>query len=231
MRHRVTSLISRTPSFALGFIACLFLLGGTAVAAHFITGKQIKNGSLTGVDVKNKSLTAKDFKGSVAGTQGPAGATGATGPAGDGVLVKDATGATLGQLIDDPSVASLQGPTIVTPGGYVVTLGWDGSLPPETTSISFPGPNCQGPSQLGTGAGSAVQTTSTKRLIYESSPGVFQVPASPKSGTVGIGSYHPGDGSCMNINSVSFAWPLKPVSHAATGLPATITGPIELAAD
>ncbi|MEO8106816.1 MAG: hypothetical protein ABI720_05810 [Actinomycetes bacterium] len=61
-------------------IALLLTLGGTAVAANLITGRDVKNdsltgrdvknGSLTGKDVKNKSLTKRDFKGSV---RGPAG--------------------------------------------------------------------------------------------------------------------------------------------------------------
>ncbi len=213
----------------------MFLLGGTAVASHLITGKEIKNSSITGADVKNRSLTRKDFRGSVAGPRGkagplgPAGPPGPTGPSGNGVLVKDANGALIGQLIDDPSVASLEGPTVVTPGGYALTLGWDGSLPAKPAVIPYALPNCQGPAYLGTGAGSTAVTTSTKRLLYESAPGTFKVPASPTSSVTGVGSLEEGS-SCSNINSLTFAWPLRAVSRAATGLPATIVGPIDLAA-
>ena len=72
---------------------CLFvLLGGTAVAAIKITGKNVQNSSLTGVDVKNnsltgkdvknKSLTPRDFKGSVQGPKGDTGSKGDQGPPG-----------------------------------------------------------------------------------------------------------------------------------------------------
>ena len=72
---------------------CLFvLLGGTAVAAIKITGKNVqnssltgadvKNSSLTGKDVKNKSLTPKDFRGSVQGPKGDTGSKGDQGPPG-----------------------------------------------------------------------------------------------------------------------------------------------------
>lgn len=37
------------------------MLGGSAVAATVITGKNVKNGSLTGKDVKNSSLTGADL--------------------------------------------------------------------------------------------------------------------------------------------------------------------------
>lgn len=203
-------------------------MGGTAVAARLITGKEIKNASITGVDIKNKSLTARDFRGSVVGPTGPVGPPGAPGLAGNGALVEDANGALIGQLIDDPSVASLGGPTVLTPGGYALTLDWNGGLPPRPSFIPYAEPNCQGPAYLGTGAGSSTVTTSTKRLLYESSPGTFQVPAKPTSSVIGIGSYEEGT-NCSNINSLTYAWPLKAVSRAATGLPATIAGPIDLA--
>jgi hypothetical protein len=48
-------------------IACIAVAvlagGGTATAAKFITGKDVKNGSLTGADVKNGSLTGSEIKG------------------------------------------------------------------------------------------------------------------------------------------------------------------------
>jgi hypothetical protein len=40
---------------------------GPAAAAHLITGKDIKNGSVTGVDIKNNSLTGKQIKESTLG--------------------------------------------------------------------------------------------------------------------------------------------------------------------
>jgi hypothetical protein len=79
-------------------IALFVALGGTATAAVFVTGKNVKNGSLTGRDVKNKSLTGRDVKNSSLGSkkikngnllakdfkagQLPRGGQGATGPGG-----------------------------------------------------------------------------------------------------------------------------------------------------
>jgi hypothetical protein len=75
--------------------ACLFVvLGGNSFAAgaaksaaHLITGKNVKNGSLTGADIKDGSLHAADLAHGLAvrgatGAAGPAGATGATGATG-----------------------------------------------------------------------------------------------------------------------------------------------------
>jgi hypothetical protein len=73
---------------------CLFiLLGGSAVAAVAITGKQVKNNSLTSVDIKNGTLRGVDFGSGVLppagssqtgapGPQGPKGEPGPQGPVG-----------------------------------------------------------------------------------------------------------------------------------------------------
>lgn len=92
MFTRLTSNNSRvSPAVVISAIAMFFALGGSAVAAKLITGKQIKNGSVAGVDIKNGSLTGGDIKnGSVKQadiapgvlTSGPSGATGATGATG-----------------------------------------------------------------------------------------------------------------------------------------------------
>jgi hypothetical protein len=73
--------------------ACLFVvLGGDSFAAgaaesaaHVITGRGVKNGSLTGADIKDHSLHAADLAHGLAvrGATGPAGATGAAGAKGD----------------------------------------------------------------------------------------------------------------------------------------------------
>jgi hypothetical protein len=70
--------------------ACLFVVlggdsfaaGAATSAAHLITGKNVKDGSLTGADIKNGSLTAADLAPGL-GATGPTGATGATGAKGD----------------------------------------------------------------------------------------------------------------------------------------------------
>ncbi len=86
----------RNPALAVSLVALFASLGGGAVAASLITGKQIKDGSLTGRDIRDRSLLAKDFKAGqiprgprgiagpagVAGVAGAAGAAGVAGPAG-----------------------------------------------------------------------------------------------------------------------------------------------------
>ena len=71
-----------SPTLVIAALALFVGLGGGAVAATSISGKQIKNSSITGKDIKNDSLTAKDFKGSVKGAKGSRGATGPVGPRG-----------------------------------------------------------------------------------------------------------------------------------------------------
>lgn len=62
----------RRPSagVVIGFVALVVALGGTAIAAPLITGRDVKNGSLTGKDIKNGSITGKQIKnGSLTGRQ------------------------------------------------------------------------------------------------------------------------------------------------------------------
>lgn len=60
--------------------AMMVVGGGSAIAGHMITGKQVKNSSLTGVDIKNKSINAGDLTDSARDAlKGNVGATGATG--------------------------------------------------------------------------------------------------------------------------------------------------------
>jgi hypothetical protein len=115
MRHRPVVAV------LVAVIALLLTVGGTAVAAKLITGKDIKNGSLTGKDVKNKSLTPKDFKGSV---QGPAGAAG---PAGLVALhyIEGPTIVVLANTQVGASALCPEGTSVVSGGGRVFTIGPD----------------------------------------------------------------------------------------------------------
>ena len=67
----------------LGAVALFVALGGTAMANDsvraFITGADVRDGSLTGRDVRNRSLTAADLAPGVLRT-GPAGPQGPAGP-------------------------------------------------------------------------------------------------------------------------------------------------------
>ena len=51
-----TKIRSHLRSHSVAYVALFFALGGTAVAAKGITGKQIRNNSVTGRDVKESSL-------------------------------------------------------------------------------------------------------------------------------------------------------------------------------
>ena len=83
-RHRCRML--KTPhigsAHVLAAVALFVALGGTAMANDkvraFVTGADVRNGSLTGKDVRNRSLTAADLAPGVlrAGSQGPAGPQG-----------------------------------------------------------------------------------------------------------------------------------------------------------
>ncbi|HKE78717.1 MAG TPA: hypothetical protein VKB54_05385, partial [Solirubrobacteraceae bacterium] len=91
--NRKAVAIAATAAFAIGVPTA------GAAAKHFITGKDVKNGSLTSADVKNLSLHAQDFDKKVqaalkarsenslargaTGATGAMGATGATGAAGE----------------------------------------------------------------------------------------------------------------------------------------------------
>jgi hypothetical protein len=90
------------PATILACIALVVALSGTAVAATFITGAQVKDGTLSGLDVHNGSLTSIDVRDHTlkaidlapgvlkagtgvpgpVGPQGPPGPVGPQGPAG-----------------------------------------------------------------------------------------------------------------------------------------------------
>jgi hypothetical protein len=90
------------PATILASVALIVALSGTAVAATFITGAQVKDGTLSGLDVRNGSLSTLDIRDRTlraidfapgvlkagagvsgpAGPQGPAGPPGQPGPAG-----------------------------------------------------------------------------------------------------------------------------------------------------
>jgi hypothetical protein len=74
--------MSRLSKVIIVVAALLFVGGGSATAAKFITGKDVKNSSLTGSDLKNGSVGTADLSKSAKKTLGKAGPKGATGPAG-----------------------------------------------------------------------------------------------------------------------------------------------------
>ena len=125
MRHRPVIAV------LVAVIALLLTVGGTAVAASLITGKDVKNGSLTGKDVKDKSLTRKDFKGSVSGPAGAAGPAGAQGPAGPAGAAGAAGAAGPAGLV---ALQYIEGPTVTLPTGSQV--GASVQCPAGTSVVS-----------------------------------------------------------------------------------------------
>jgi hypothetical protein len=129
MRKRISTL-SRPLHFTAAVGVLVFALGGTATAAKFIDGSDIRNGSITGADIKAGSITASDLnnktekaldgrdgKDGATGPQGPHGATGPQGPKGD-------TGA-----------AGAQGPKGDTGAPGLSNLEADGPYPSATNLI------------------------------------------------------------------------------------------------
>ena len=68
-----------SPALIVALIALIVASAGVGVGASFITGKQIKNGSIRGVDIKNHSIGKAKLKGNFQGPRGTTGATGARG--------------------------------------------------------------------------------------------------------------------------------------------------------
>lgn len=120
---------------AVGLVALVMAMGGTAYAAAKITSAQIANNTITSVDVKDQALTGKDIKnGSIAAADlakglakpGANGAPGANGPKGaDGANGINATGA----LIATNRSSS---PSAATPPAFAGSL-----VPAGSSSTTF----------------------------------------------------------------------------------------------
>lgn len=80
IKNTIKSVVKNSSLLAIVAGALMIVGGGSAVAGHMITGKQVKNSSLTGVDIKNKSINAGDLSDKARNElKGNTGATGATG--------------------------------------------------------------------------------------------------------------------------------------------------------
>jgi hypothetical protein len=105
-----------------------FAAGAATSAAHLITGKDVKNGSLTGADIKDGSLRAGDLARGLAvrgatGPAGPAGAMGAKGAKGDpgapgtsGLVTVSATSASDSAIYKQVAVTCPAGKTAISGG-------------------------------------------------------------------------------------------------------------------
>lgn len=160
----------------------------------------------------------------IQGVQGAVGPVGPAGPAGGGTTVEDGNGVTLGTVL---SIAR-SSVTIRTSTGYMITLGWDGVIPPG--QIYYTGAFCTGTAYLNTG-GTAGVTTTGEWLTYSRAFDTLMRPALLTSGIatsvsgVPVGSID--NPTCMNATTGA-GWQLTAITNVAAGLPATIASPLTI---
>jgi hypothetical protein len=150
MPHRRPS----APALVLALIALFVALGGTAVGARLITGKDIRDRSITSRDIKDRSLLARDFqrgqlprglpgpqgepgRQGVPGPQGPQGPIGPAGPAGPVSLTYVSSAAVPnpeGEQSEALAVCPTSHPHVV--GGGAITSG--GFAEQQTVNSSSP---------------------------------------------------------------------------------------------
>jgi hypothetical protein len=149
-------------------LAVLLALGGTAVAAATITGRDVVDSSLTGADVRNRSLTGADVRdrslravdfargqlpGGAAGPagprgpQGPAGAPGPAGPQGATGL-RGPAGTLTGELPSGVTLRGVWGLAVPSTAGIPVqtpiSFGLRVSLLTDIHYVTAPTAECAG---------------------------------------------------------------------------------------
>jgi hypothetical protein len=173
-----------------------------------------------------------------AGPQGPkgdTGATGATGPqgpqgpagsSGGGLTVKDGAGHTLGTATD----IDQYGVTFLTSTGYLVSLGWDGTMYPA--QANYTGANCTGTAYLNDGGEAAnndPEVMYAKTVVYLGTPNSLAVPADTNgtaSTSVKATAPNIDNPTCMNGGGTNSGWKLKTVTATDVGLPAGTTSSV-----
>lgn len=133
----------RTTTRALLVIAALLALGvaGSAGAEKFITGGDIKNGSIGLRDLSRAAKRALAGRVGPAGAQGPAGPQGAAGPAGPNSIATTVRSASFAAPADDFADGEVR-----CPAGMVAT---GGSLSPGALVEAFDGPSTDGRGWVG----------------------------------------------------------------------------------
>jgi hypothetical protein len=172
------------------------------------------------------------------GDTGATGATGAQGPAGSGgLLVYDsaATAVKVGTIV---SMAWDGSPMVMTPGGYLVTIGFSGQQP--GSQIWWSNSNCTGTAYLNAGS-PAVHAASTwsKAVVYSGAADNMYVAATDVD-TYGMSWSRPftvrsieNSGVCDTTNYAAGydagGWQLAAVSRVQLGWPAAaFTLPIRI---
>jgi hypothetical protein len=141
-----------SPAMAVGFIALVAALSGTAVALpgvnlvdsgdikngqvkrkdiakNAVNGAKVANGALSGADVKDGSLTPSDFSGSVQGPKGDKGDKGETGPPGPSLVGgaksdSGTIGPIAGTMVDLASGATTTGQVVLPWTGLITANGF-----------------------------------------------------------------------------------------------------------
>lgn len=155
------------------------------------------------------------------GPAGPAGQTGPQGPAGPGAaMLRDGNGTTIGTV---QSIAR-NSATVLTSKGYLLTVGWNGSIAPAQAYYTEAG--CTGTAYLNAG-GSNPSWIYPKTLVYLGSADTLAIPAelddtgaAANTGFTAAGIDNP---TCGGSNGTKHGWKLQPTNAGAAGLPAGVT--------
>ncbi|HEX4805648.1 MAG TPA: hypothetical protein VFU94_07085 [Conexibacter sp.] len=139
-------------------------VAGTAGAARFITGKDIRNGSIGLVDLSRSARKSLQGRAGPAGPQGPAGAQGAPGPSSLATTV-------LSQLFD-VAPSSFGDAEVRCPGGMVAT---GGSLSSGALIPVFDAPSDDGGGWQATAYNTDSSTTYRMAITVVCTPGSAQV--------------------------------------------------------
>lgn len=159
------------------------------------------------------------------GPQGPAGATGATGatgpqgPAGGALVLKDANGVTLGDVVHMDSY----GVSFISSTGYLLSVAWDGTSSPAQIYYTSSCANVNSGQAYLNDGGTPGQVNFGKAAVYSGSLGSWMVPATVTSGYTTSVSFtsasidNPDCGASAGSNS---GWLLETATRTALGLPA-----------
>ena len=137
---------------------------------------------------------------------------------------------TLGKVVSAPG-GGVGGPefqqvSILTSTGHLVTLQWDGTFAPA--QIYYTVANCTGSAYLNDG-GSPGQKIYGKSVAYSGSLNTLMAPTTVANGTstsVSFTSAAIDNPTCGPSAGQNSGWALSAVTHAAVGLPATISAPL-----
>jgi collagen triple helix repeat protein len=200
------------------------------------TGSQGLDGQ-TGAQGPKGDAGAAGAKGDTGagGAKGDTGAAGAAG-SGGGETLTDANGHVLGKVVSADGGG--YGVTVATSTGYLLTLGWDGSLyPGQIYYVGTSAAKCSGTAYLNDG-GETGSVISSKVIEFSGSENSMVVPATVSKGTstsVAFGNVTGIDNpTCMGgYPANESGWQLTPLSDAAAGLPGSgdvpsITPPLTL---